>query len=561
MQVDLIRGPLSNEEKQWRRTHNLCLYCGSAGHYAINCPNKSKRTIAMTAEGAQIQHQSKISDQLDSVTQPLFSLAQGEEASQVTLAIRLEDPAGLIGNTVILVILAKWEKLNSVTNIFILNLVISDLIFTVTFPFTTVSLISHWVFGEIMCKLVTAFFFTGFQSFVIFITLMTIDQYLIIVHSWSSTSSQKVRYAQMISVFAWVTSIIFSVPDIIIYTSIDESFDLPDCSVSSHGLAKWLTVGHYKHFVLFFLLPLLIVIVCYFGIVVKIITSNIRRRDRVLKLIFFIVLFFFVCWSPYNIIMFLIGITRSQPFNNFTNTKTRVGACQLPPWVGALKTVSTSPPMSTDLLSNHLKPCLLVKVVLAVGGPARRVKMGRQLCYMSRRRKNQLQLKRPVIEVLYRRLSTGPCLCEVLLGDVPLPGWCKPWMRARGLHKKPCPSGMRFKAFTLPTILRWPYTGILLDKGRKAPQTDLQPVRNRQGEGLRAVAPPHTHTRSDTREAATWEKRSGHWVLISSSPATGKNTHWTAKDELCGPGAWGLKEADVVSLLKPPSSAHKHRQT
>ncbi|CAH2276360.1 Retrotransposon gag, partial [Pelobates cultripes] len=79
MQVDLIRGPLSNEEKQWRRTHNLCLYCGSAGHYAINCPNKSKRTIAMTAEGAQIQHQSQISDQLDSVTQPLFSLAQGEE--------------------------------------------------------------------------------------------------------------------------------------------------------------------------------------------------------------------------------------------------------------------------------------------------------------------------------------------------------------------------------------------------------------------------------------------------------------------------------------------------
>ncbi|CAH2253676.1 Retrotransposon-derived PEG10, partial [Pelobates cultripes] len=79
MQVDLIRGPLSNEEKQWRRTHNLCLYCGSAGHYATKCPNKSKRTIAMTAEGAQIQHQSQISDQLDSVTQPLFSLAQGEE--------------------------------------------------------------------------------------------------------------------------------------------------------------------------------------------------------------------------------------------------------------------------------------------------------------------------------------------------------------------------------------------------------------------------------------------------------------------------------------------------
>ncbi|KAK4170644.1 hypothetical protein QBC36DRAFT_143814, partial [Triangularia setosa] len=37
------RGPLSPEEKERRRTSGLCLYCGSAGHYAGSCPNRRPR--------------------------------------------------------------------------------------------------------------------------------------------------------------------------------------------------------------------------------------------------------------------------------------------------------------------------------------------------------------------------------------------------------------------------------------------------------------------------------------------------------------------------------------
>uniref|UniRef100_A0A8C5Q0V1 G-protein coupled receptors family 1 profile domain-containing protein n=1 Tax=Leptobrachium leishanense TaxID=445787 RepID=A0A8C5Q0V1_9ANUR len=223
----------------------------------------------------------------------------------------------LFGNTVILVILAKFEKLNSVTNIFILNLVISDLIFTITFPFTAVSHLSDWVFGNVMCKLTVACFFTGFQSFVIFITLMTIDQYLTIVHSWSATSRLMVRYAKCISIFAWSASIMFSIPDIVIYTTTSNNSEDTECSVSSEGHTRWwLILGHYKYFVVFFLLPLLIVIFCYAGIVLKITTCNIRSRDRVLKLIFFIVLFYFICWSPYNILMFLMFLEKTESFKD-----------------------------------------------------------------------------------------------------------------------------------------------------------------------------------------------------------------------------------------------------
>ena len=47
------RGPLTSEEKQRRRDHQLCLYCGEPGHHAANCEKKpSNRTNIRTVTSA-----------------------------------------------------------------------------------------------------------------------------------------------------------------------------------------------------------------------------------------------------------------------------------------------------------------------------------------------------------------------------------------------------------------------------------------------------------------------------------------------------------------------------
>ena len=47
MEIDTTRrrGPLYEEEKQRRRANRLCLYCGGAGHIAVNCPHRPKRQV------------------------------------------------------------------------------------------------------------------------------------------------------------------------------------------------------------------------------------------------------------------------------------------------------------------------------------------------------------------------------------------------------------------------------------------------------------------------------------------------------------------------------------
>ncbi|XP_063780981.1 C-C chemokine receptor type 4-like [Pseudophryne corroboree] len=215
----------------------------------------------------------------------------------------------VLGNSVILVILFRKEKLQSVTNIYILNLVVSDSLFSITLPFTAADHSYTWIFGRSLCKLNIAAFYIGFQSFVIFITLTTIDQYFTIVHSWSTSSRLRVRYAVCISCMAWVISIILSIPDVISYTVIITDFGVAVCEFSSFfgdQTHLWLSIGHYKHFIVFYLGPLSIIIFCYSRIVVKLAKSNLRKKSRALKVIFLIASLFFLCWTPYNILMFLM---------------------------------------------------------------------------------------------------------------------------------------------------------------------------------------------------------------------------------------------------------------
>nr|AXJ20727.1 putative X-C motif chemokine receptor 1-like protein [Ctenopharyngodon idella] len=73
-----------------------------------------------------------------------------------------------IGNILVLVILALYESLKSLTNVFILNVALSDLLFTFGLPFWASYYIWDWTFGDSGCKAVKFLFYVGFYSSVLF---------------------------------------------------------------------------------------------------------------------------------------------------------------------------------------------------------------------------------------------------------------------------------------------------------------------------------------------------------------------------------------------------------
>ncbi|XP_014046356.2 C-C chemokine receptor type 4-like isoform X2 [Salmo salar] len=123
----------------------------------------------------------------------------------------------VVGNGLVLCIIYKYEKLTSVTNIFLLNLVISDLLFASSLPFLATYYSSEWIFGPFMCKLVGSMYFIGFYSSILFLTLMTFDRYLAVVHAINAAKQRRKIYACVSSAVVWCISLLASVKELVLY--------------------------------------------------------------------------------------------------------------------------------------------------------------------------------------------------------------------------------------------------------------------------------------------------------------------------------------------------------
>lgn len=207
----------------------------------------------------------------------------------------------MLGNGAVLWILFKFEKLNTVTNIFLINLVASDLVFTLGMPFRAVYHSSEWSFGQVGCKLMNGTYYLGFYSSVLFLTLMTFDRYLAVVHAVASAKWRQSCYAYISASIVWIVSALMSV-EIFLYYDLNPD-PLQGLICTEMGDPKHKIIGTYFQVALFFIFPLVVVLYCYIRIGLRVLSTRMRSKQRPLKLIFAIVVLFFMCWTPYNVIL------------------------------------------------------------------------------------------------------------------------------------------------------------------------------------------------------------------------------------------------------------------
>ncbi|XP_048868368.1 chemokine (C motif) receptor 1a, duplicate 1 [Brienomyrus brachyistius] len=210
----------------------------------------------------------------------------------------------LFGNSLVLVILMKYENLRSLTNIFILNLALSDLLFTFGLPFWASYHIHGWTFGEVACQAVIFLFYTGFYSSIMFLTIMTIHRYLAVVHPLSDLGSKRLCYGSVTSSIVWIVSCLAAVPALVMH----RVNKLDGKSYCDYADTKWKIGGIYQQNILF-LLALSVFTFCYVKILGTLLRSRSHTRYRTVKLIFTIAVLFFLGWAPYNVLIFLKSLT------------------------------------------------------------------------------------------------------------------------------------------------------------------------------------------------------------------------------------------------------------
>ncbi|XP_007943949.1 CX3C chemokine receptor 1 [Orycteropus afer afer] len=209
---------------------------------------------------------------------------------------------GLVGNLLVVFALTHSRKPRSITDIYLLNLALSDLLFVATLPFWIHYVISDQGFNNAVCKLITAFFFIGFFGGIFFITVISIDRYLAIVLAANSMNNRTVQHGVTISLGVWAAAILVAAPQFM-FTKQKEGECLGDYPEVLEEI--WPVLRNVEANVFGFLLPLLVMSYCYFRIICTLFSCKNHKKAKAIKLVFLVVIVFFLFWTPYNVMIFL----------------------------------------------------------------------------------------------------------------------------------------------------------------------------------------------------------------------------------------------------------------
>lgn len=200
----------------------------------------------------------------------------GLEAVMVPVVFGLIFVVGVMGNCLVMLVIGKVRKGvggrdaggrsgSSPTNIFVLNLCAADLLFLVfCVPLhATIYSLPEWLFGAFLCTF--AHFFSAVAMLVSIFTLasMSVDRYIAVVRSGTSSSLRSRRNALAALGVIWTSSLLCSVP----VAQHQVLVQHPQAPNSTFCWEDWSGASKrsYKVSVLLlgFLLPLLLISCCY----------------------------------------------------------------------------------------------------------------------------------------------------------------------------------------------------------------------------------------------------------------------------------------------------------
>ncbi|NXI54135.1 CLTR2 protein, partial [Chloroceryle aenea] len=215
---------------------------------------------------------------------------------------------GAVGNGLSIYVFFQPSQRKTSVNIYMQNLAISDLMFVSTLPFraTYFLLGSHWIFGDILCRIMTYTLYVNMYCSIYFLTVLSVVRFIAIVYPFKHWKVTNMKYSRLTCAAIWLFVLVASSPllckEIAGYNNPAKCLDLHPSSTHSLLLMNSfvLTVG--------FILPFCIIIVCYIFAIKTLLKSKTPQHrkaschKKALSTIIITLVIFLLCFLPYHIL-------------------------------------------------------------------------------------------------------------------------------------------------------------------------------------------------------------------------------------------------------------------
>ncbi|KAI3377636.1 hypothetical protein L3Q82_008795 [Scortum barcoo] len=221
---------------------------------------------------------------------------------------------------------ANGHKRKSHVRVLIINLTAADLLVTfIVMPVDAVwNITVQWLAGDLACRFLMFLKLQAMYSCAFVTVVISLDRQSAILNPLAISMARK-RNRVMLMV-AWTMSALFSIPQMFIFHNVTITYpaNFTQCTTRGSFVTHWQETAYNMFtFSCLFLLPLVIMIICYTRIFIQIsklmtkknLSSNEphlrcsknnipKARMRTLKMSIVIVICFIICWTPY----YLLGL-------------------------------------------------------------------------------------------------------------------------------------------------------------------------------------------------------------------------------------------------------------
>nr|6PT2_A Chain A, Delta opioid receptor [Homo sapiens]6PT2_B Chain B, Delta opioid receptor [Homo sapiens]6PT3_A Chain A, Delta opioid receptor [Homo sapiens]6PT3_B Chain B, Delta opioid receptor [Homo sapiens] len=252
-------------------------------------------------------------------------------ASSLALAIAITAlysavcAVGLLGNVLVMFVIVRYTKMKTATNIYIFSLALAGALATSTLPFQSADyLMETWPFGELLCKAVLSIDYYSMFTSIFTLTMMCVDRYIAVCHPVKALDFRTPAKAKLINICIWVLASGVGVPIMVMAVTRPRDGAVVCMLQFPSPSWYWDTVTKICVFLFAFVVPILIITVCYGLMLLRLrsvrLLSGSKEKDRSLRritrMVLVVVVAFVVCWAPIHIFVIvwtLVDIDRRDP--------------------------------------------------------------------------------------------------------------------------------------------------------------------------------------------------------------------------------------------------------